>query len=210
MPGSPGRLTETDRLEAFSDGVMAVIITIMAFSIRAPGGPSLSDLHGILPEVLVYILSFTMVGIYWNNHHHLLRTTERISARVMWANLFLLFWLSLFPLVTAWVGRFPRHALPAASFGLVGFGSGVAFTVLVVSIIRVNGPDSPVARGIGSDVKGKLSLVLYGAGVGLAFVLPLLSYVLYISVAVMWFIPDRRLAASVDPDGAGGPPGPLP
>jgi uncharacterized membrane protein len=207
MPGFPGRLTETDRLEAFSDGVMAVIITIMAFSIRAPGGPSLSDLHGILPEVLVYILSFTMVGIYWNNHHHLLRTTERISASVMWANLFLLFWLSLFPLVTAWVGRFPRHALPAASFGFVGLGSGIAYTVLVVSIIRANGPDSLVARGIGSDLKGRLSLAFYAGGIGLAFVLPPLSYVLYIAVAVMWFLPDRRLSSTDDAGGTSGTAG---
>jgi len=197
MPGSPGRLTETDRLEAFSDGVMAVIITIMAFSIRAPGGPSLSDLHGILPAVLVYILSFTMVGIYWNNHHHLLRATRHISSGVMWANLHLLFWLSLIPVITEWVGSTYRKEWPAATYGIVGLAAALAFFLLVREIIRANGQDSTVARAIGSNVKGRISPVIYAAGVGLAFLNPWISYILYAAVSIIWFIPDRRLVRRI-------------
>ena len=189
------RLGETDRLEGFSDGVMAVIITIMAFSIPTPDGSSATALRTLIPHLLVYVLSFVMIGIYWNNHHHLLRTTERMDGAVMWANLFLLFWLSLIPIVTAWVGRFPRHSLPAAAFGVIAFGAAVAYSILVRMIIRVNGTDSTVARSIGSDYKGYLSLVLYAAGIGLAFRTPWIAYALYASVAVIWFIPDRRLAA---------------
>jgi uncharacterized membrane protein len=188
------RLNDTDRLEAFSDGVMAVIITIMAFNVRSPVGASLSALHRTLPDLLVYVLSFAIVGTYWNNHHHLLRATERLDGAVMWANLHLLFWLSILPIATAWVGRFPSHALPAGAYGVVGLGSAVAFWILVRMIIRANGRDSAVARAIGTDIKGNLSLVLYGTGVGLAVVSPVISYVLYASVAVMWFVPDRRLA----------------
>jgi len=188
------RLSETDRLEAFSDGVMAVIITIMAFEVKPPNGASLSALHKDLPNVLAYVLSFAIVGTYWNNHHHLLRATERMGGAVMWANLHLLFWLSLLPIVTGWVGRYPLHAVPAACYGVVGLGSAMAYWVLVRMIIRVNGDSSAVARAIGSDLKGNLSLVLYAAGVGLAFASPVVSYVMYAAVAVMWFVPDRRLA----------------
>jgi len=188
------RLSETDRLEAFSDGVMAVIITIMAFNVKPPVGASLSAVHGVLPQLLVYVLSFAIIGTYWNNHHHLLRATQQISGAVMWANLLLLFWLSLFPIVTAWVGRYPRHALPAATYGLVGLAAAMAYWILVRMIIRVDGADSIVARAIGSDIKGNLSLVLNGIGVGLAFVVPAVSYGFYAAVAVMWFVPDRRLA----------------
>ncbi len=192
------RLSETDRLEAFSDGVMAVIITIMAFNVKPPTEASLSALHHDLPELLVYVLSFAIVGTYWNNHHHLLRATERMNGAVMWANLHLLFWLSLLPIVTGWVGKFPRHALPAGAYGAVGLGSAVAFWILVRMIIRANGRESTVARAIGSDIKGNLSLVLYAAGVGLAAVTPVASYVLYGTVAFMWFVPDRRLALPQD------------
>jgi uncharacterized membrane protein len=187
------RESETDRVEAFSDGVMAVIITIMAFNVKSPLGATLSDLHRVLPDLLVYVLSFALVGIYWNNHHHLLRATERIDGAVMWANLHLLFWLSLMPLVTAWIGRFPIHAVPAASYGVVGLGSAIAYWVLVRRIIHANGDASLVAQAIGRDLKGYASLVLYVAGIGFAFLAPVVSYVLYVSVAVMWFVPDRRL-----------------
>ena len=190
------RLSETDRLEAFSDGVMAVIITIMAFDVKPPNGASLSALHRVLPDLFVYVLSFAMIGIYWNNHHHLLRATGRIDGAVMWANLHLLFWLSLCPIVTAWIGRYPRHALPAAFYGVVGLGSALAYWILVRMIVRANGTSSAVAKGIGSDLKGKLSPVLYLGGIGLAFAAPVVSYVIYASVALMWFIPDRRLAVS--------------
>jgi len=188
------RLSETDRLEAFSDGVMAVIITIMAFNVKPPDGASLSAFHRVLPGLFVYVLSFAMIGIYWNNHHHLLRATGRMDGAVMWANLHLLFWLSLLPIVTAWVGHYPLHTLPAVSYGAVGLGSALAYWVLVRMIIRANGSDSTVARALGSDLKGRLSPALYIAGIGLAFATSVLSYVIYAAVAVMWFIPDRRLA----------------
>jgi len=188
------RLGEPDRLEAFSDGVMAVIITIMAFSIPTPKGSSFGSLRDLAPHLLVYVLSFAMVGIYWNNHHHLLRATERIAGSVMLANLFLLFWLSLFPVVTAWVGQHPGAQAPAMAYGLVGLGSGLAYSLLVRAIIRVNGTDSMVGRSVGTDRKGYLSLACYSAGMVLALRSPWPAYALYAAVAVMWFIPDRRLA----------------
>ena len=192
----PFRLGETDRLEGFSDGVMAVIITIMAFNIKPPTGTSITAAAWILPQLLVYVLSFAVIGIYWNNHHHLLPATERINGGVMWANLFLLLWLSLFPIVTAWVGRFPLHSLPAAMYGSVGLGSALGYWILVRTIIWANGAESTVAHAIGSDYKGKISLGFYAVGIGVAFLAPVASYVLYVAVAVTWFIPDRRLARS--------------
>ncbi len=192
------RLDDTDRLEAFSDGVMAVIITIMAFNVKPPNGASLSATHAVLPELLVYVLSFTMIGIYWNNHHHLLRSTDRMDGSVMWSNLFLLFWLSLVPVVTGWVGKYPNHALPAAAYGIIALGSAFAYSILVRFIIRANGTDSTVGRVVGNDFKGNVSVVLYALGVGLAFVTPIASYVLYASVAVIWFLPDRRFVQHFD------------
>ncbi|MFZ0918899.1 MAG: TMEM175 family protein [Candidatus Dormiibacterota bacterium] len=187
-------MRETDRLEAFSDGVMAVIITLMAFNVKPPAAASLSALRTDLPELLVYVLSFAIVGTYWNNHHHLLRATGRISGGVMWTNLHLLFWLSLLPIATGWVGRFPGEAIPTAFYGVLGLATAVAYWILVRAIIRANGRDSRVARAIRSDAKGKLSLVLYAAGAGLAFATPVAADVAYVAVAVMWFVPDRRLA----------------
>lgn len=184
----------TSRLEAFSDGVMAVIITITTLSLKTPLSGSFTSLAHRLPELLVYILSFTSVGIYWNNHHHLLRATHHISGAVMWANLHLLFWLSLIPAVTEWVGTHYRDSGPAATYGIVALGSAIAFTILVGAIIRANGRDSAVGRAIGSYRKGNISLVLYAAGVGLAFLSPYISYACYAGVAVIWFIPDRQLA----------------
>jgi uncharacterized membrane protein len=151
---------ETSRLEAFSDGVMAVIITLMAFNVKPPAGASLSALGDDLPELLVYVLSFAIVGTYWNNHHHLLRATERISAGVMWSNLHLLFWLSLLPIATGWVGHFPGETMPSAFYGVLGLATAVAYWILVRAIIRANGSDSLVAQAISGDLKGKLSLVL--------------------------------------------------
>jgi TMEM175 potassium channel family protein len=180
------------RIEAFSDAVMAVIITIMAFELRAPHGFTFAALGKQLPGLLVYILSFTFIGIYWNNHHHLLRVTDRISGAVMWANLFLLFWLSLIPVATEWLSVEYRHALPAAAYGLISLAAAIAYTILVRALIRANGRDSRVAEAISSDRKGYVSLALYAAGVVLAFVSPWISYGLYAAVSVMWFIPDRR------------------
>jgi uncharacterized membrane protein len=186
----------TARVEAFSDGVIAVIITIMALELRAPHGASLDAMREQLPGLLVYVLSFVTIGIYWNNHHHLLRAAERISGAAMWANLFLLFWLSLIPVLTEWLRDEYRHPLPAATYGAVALAAGIAYAILVRTLIRANGRDSAVAQAIGSDIKGYGSLVLYAAGVGLAFVRPWISYALYATVAAIWFIPDRRFIRS--------------
>lgn len=183
---------EAGRLEAFSDGVMAVIITIMALELRPPDGTSLHALSSRLPALLVYVLSFTMIGIYWNNHHHLLRATERINGTVMWANMLLLFWLSLIPVLTDWMGAHYRAHLPASTYGVAAGGAAVAYGVLVRAIVRCNGRDSAVARAIGPDVKGNASIVLYIVGIAGAWATPWLSYGAYVVVALVWFVPDRR------------------
>ena len=183
------------RIEAFSDAVMAVIITIMAFELRPPQGAGLDAVRDRLPGVLVYILSFVFVGIYWNNHHHLLRAADRISGAAMWANLFLLFWLSLIPVLTEWVRDEYRQPLPAAAYGAVALAAGIAYSFLVRALIRANGRESRLARAIGSDTKGYLSLVLYGAAVVAAFVSPWISYGFFVAVALLWFVPDRRFTS---------------
>src|SRR2546429_7391424 len=147
----------TGRVEAFSDGVMAVIITIMAFELRAPNGATLDAVLRQLPSLAVYVLSFAAIAIYWNNHHHLLRAAERISGAAMWANLFLLFWLSLFPVLTEWLRDEYRHSLPAAAYGAVALAAGVAYTILVRALIQANGRESRLARAIGAEFKGYLS-----------------------------------------------------
>lgn len=190
------RETDAHRLEAFSDGVMAVIITIMAFDLKTP---ATADLHGLAHRVaplLVYVLSFTMIGIYWNNHHHLLRATERISGTVMWANLHLLFWLSLIPFTTAWVGTSHSHSAPAVTYGVVVLGAGVAYGVLIQAILRANVDDEFIVAAVGSDLKGMASVAIYAAGIALAFLSPYLAYGCYVLVAVVWFVPDRRLTRS--------------
>lgn len=189
-------LMSPGRLEGFSDGVMAIIITIMAFTIRPPSGEKWADLAQLVPQLLIYALSFTFVGIYWNNHHHLLRSTMRINGRVMWANLFLLFWLSLIPIATEWVGKNYEYSLPAAAYGVVALGAGFAFSLLVRAIIAADGEDSAAAKAVGSDLKGFVSIVLYAAAVALAFVFepPWISYALYVGVALVWFVPDRRFS----------------
>jgi uncharacterized membrane protein len=196
QPSEPGQVERigTSRLEAFSDGVMAVIITITALSLRAPDGSGFSALGHRLPALLVYVLSFAFVGIYWNNHHHLLRLTVHIDGGVMWSNLHLLFWLSLIPVITEWVGNAYKSVWPAATYGIVALGAAIAFTVLVRMIVRANGKESTVARAIGTDAKGRASILIYVAGIGFAFLSPWISYGLYASVAIMWFVPDRRLA----------------
>lgn len=183
----------SERLEAFSDAVFAVIITIMALELRAPEGHTLVDVRrDLLPGLVAYVLSFSLLGIYWNNHHHLLRAAERINGSVMWTNLFLLFWLSLIPVLTEWVREEYEYPLPAAAYGVVLLVSGFAYSLLVRALIRANGRDSAVARAIGSDVKGNLSLVIYAAAIPLAFVSPWIAYALYVVVALVWFVPDRR------------------
>ena len=182
----------TDRLTAFSDGVIAIIITIMVLELKVPHGADWSALGSLVPVFLSYVLSFVYVAIYWNNHHHLLRATTRISGAVMWANMLLLFCLSLIPVVTEWLHGFYRSRLPAASFGIVALAAALSYTALVRAIIRANGRDSLVGMAISSDLKGTLSLVLYAAGVGAARLSVWPAYALYAAVAVMWLIPDRR------------------
>ena len=195
MPFGGQGESETGRLEAFSDGVLAVIITIMALELKVPVEGTFASLRERLPALLIYILSFTFIGIYWNNHHHLLRAARRMTGGVMWANLHLLFWLSLIPVLTEWIGEHYQDHAPAATYGIVCLGSAVAFVVLTRVIIRADGSSSLVAEAIGRDVKGRASLVIYAAATALAFVSPWISYALFVAVAVMWFVPDRRLAS---------------
>lgn len=186
----------TARVEAFSDSVMAVIITIMAFELRPPHGATLDAVRGELPGLLVYVLSFVFVAIYWNNHHHLLRAADRISGAAMWANLFLLFWLSLIPVLTVWLRDEYRNPLPAAMYGGAALAAAVAYSILVGALVRANGPESTLAMAVRHNIKGYASLMLYAAGAALAFVSPWISYGLYAAVALMWFVPDRRFFRS--------------
>jgi uncharacterized membrane protein len=182
------------RLEAFSDGVLAIILTIMVLEMKAPvHGPRFADLAGVIPVLVSYVLSFVYVGIYWNNHHHLLHATRAVSAGVMWANLHLLFWLSLIPFTTAWMGSNEFAAAPTATYGLVLLMSGAAYWVLVRLLRRANSEESAVARALRRDVKGLVSLGIYAAAIPLAFVSPMVSCGLYALVAVMWVVPDRRI-----------------
>lgn len=184
---------QTNRLEAFSDGVLAIIITIMVLELKAPKGAGLDALLPLIPVALGYILSFVYVGIYWNNHHHLFQVTERVSGGILWANLSLLFWLSLFPFATAWVGQNPNAPVPCAAYGLVLALAGISYFVLQSAIIAGQGPSSLLAAALGKDWKGKGSVLIYFAAIPLAFVSPWISYALYIGVAVLWVIPDRRI-----------------
>jgi TMEM175 potassium channel family protein len=181
------------RLEAFSDGVIAIIITIMVLEIRPPHEATFAALRSVQPTILAYILSFVFIAIYWNNHHNLLHATKSISGSVMWANMHLLFWLSLVPFVTAWVGEAHDNTAPASVYGLVALMSGVAYSILVVTILKAN-PGSDVVRAIGSDAKGRISVLLYALGMALAFVQPWLAYAAYGLVSAIWLVPDRRLA----------------
>jgi uncharacterized membrane protein len=196
--GESGDAIDAHRLEAFSDGVMAVIITIMAFQLKSPAEATFHDLSNRLPALLVYVLSFTVVGIYWNNHHHLLRATRRINGSVMWTNLFLLFWLSLIPFATAWVGSAHDKSLPAATYGVVALGAALAYFALVRAILRANPDDDRITAALGRDYKGIASPIIYAVGIGLAPIEPYLSYGCYVAVSLLWFIPDRRLTKNGD------------
>ena len=184
---------ETNRLEAFSDGVMAIIITIMVLELKLPRGSDLAALQPLLPVFSSYVLSFTYVGIYWNNHHHLFHSTKRVSAGILWANLHLLFWLSLFPFATAWMGENRVAPTPTAIYGVVLLMAAIAYYVLQSAIIARQGRDSLLAAALGRDWKGKLSPVLYLAAIPLSFVSPWISNALYAFVALLWLIPDRRI-----------------
>ncbi len=181
------------RMEAFSDGVIAIIITIMVLELAPPHGAELATLQPLIPTFLSYVLSFVFVGIYWNNHHHLLQTVRQVDGRVLWANMHLLFWLSLVPFVTGWMGENDFAPWPVALYGIVLLGAGVAYFILSQVLIRLHGQQSILATAVGADVKGRISLVAYLIAIGLAFVSTWISGALYIFVAVMWLIPDKRI-----------------
>lgn len=181
------------RMEAFSDGVIAVIITIMVLELKSPHGTTLVALRPILPVFLSYVLSFVYVGIYWNNHHHLLHTAHHVGGGVMWANLHLLFWLSLIPFSTAWLGENHLESLPVALYGLVLLFAGIAYVLLTKRLIAHHGIDSKIAISIGRDRKGIASVWLYAIAIPLAFVQPLIACSIYAIVAIIWLVPDRRI-----------------
>ena len=181
------------RLEAFSDGVLAIIITIMVLELRVPHGDSVSALAPLFPVFISYILSFVYLGIYWCNHHHLLHATRHISGAVLWANLHLLFWLSLIPFVTGWMGENHFAPTPTALYGVVLLMAAIAYLILLHAILRGEAPDSVLHRAVGADVKGKMSPIFYIAAIPAAFVHPAISGILYVAVALWWLVPDRRI-----------------
>jgi len=185
------------RLEAFSDGVIAVIITIMVLELKVPHGTDFSALGPLVPVFLSYVISFIYVGIYWNNHHHMMHAVQHVNGRVLWANLHLLFWLSLIPFVTGWVNENYFAALPVALYGVVLLMAGVAYYLLERALIRHHGKDSPLARAMGVDFKGLASVAIYATAIALALVNPWISVGLYVFVAIMWFIPDPRIERAV-------------
>ncbi len=184
---------DTRRLEAFSDGVIAILITIMVLELKVPHVAGLEALRPLLPVFLTYILSFIYLGIYWNNHHHLLHATRNVSGSILWANLHLLFWLSLIPFVTGWMGENHFESGPTASYGFVLLMAGFAYTLLQRAIVARNGRESAVARAIGGDLKGNLSLIGYAAAIALSYFNVWFSTGLYVAVALMWLVPDRRI-----------------
>jgi uncharacterized membrane protein len=185
------------RLEAFTDGVVAIIITIMVLEIRVPHGSDLAALQADLPVFSAYVLSYVNVGIFWNNHHHMLHITERVNGKVLWANLALLFWLSLVPFVIRWIDEMGFTALPTAAYGVVLLCAAVSYQILQHQLIAYNGRDSRLAAAVGADFKGKLSLILYLAAIVVAFVRPWLAITLYVAVALLWLVPDRRIESLV-------------
>ena len=185
------------RLEAFTDGVVAIIITIMVLEIRVPHGSDLAALQAGLPVLSAYVLSYVNVGIFWNNHHHMLHITERVNGKVLWANLALLFWLSLVPFVIRWIDETGFTALPTAAYGVVLLCAAVSYQILQRQLIAYNGRDSRLAAAVGNDFKGKLSLILYLAAIVLAFVRPWMAITLYVAVALVWLVPDRRIESLV-------------
>ncbi len=185
------------RLEAFSDGVFAIIITIMVLEVRAPEEPTLAALVPLRPVFLSYVLSFVNLGIYWNNHHHMIHVTSRVNGAILWANLHLLFWLSLFPFVTAWMGQH-FEAVPAAIYGVVMVMAAIAYVILQRAILAQEGPGSVLAAAVGRDVKGKISPLLYVLAIPGAFVSPVIAGALYVTVALIWLVPDRRIQRALD------------
>jgi TMEM175 potassium channel family protein len=187
---------DKQRLEAFTDGVIAVVITIMVLELTVPRGSGFASLRPVVPVFLTYVLSFANVGIFWNNHHHMLHATERINGTVLWANLFLLFWLSLIPFVIRWMNEAHFAAAPTAAYGVVLAMSSIAYILLERAIIACNGPDSRLARAVGSDLKSQMSLVIYLLAIALAFLRPWIAIALYVVIALIWFVPDRRIESA--------------
>ena len=187
-----------ERINAFSDGVIAIIITIMVLELKVPHGTDFGVLVPLLPVFLTYVLSFIVISIYWNNHHHMFYLTERITGGILWANLHLLFWLSLMPFVTGWMGENHFAPLPTALYGVALMMAGVAYYILERAIIRSQGPHSKLKAAVGADAKGKISVILYLIAIPLAFVHQLLSVAIYVSVTMMWLVPDRRIERRFD------------
>lgn len=185
------------RLEAFSDGVLAVIITIMVLEMKTPRGTSLASLKPLIPIFLSYLLSFIYIGIYWSNHHHLLHATQHVNGATLWANLHLLFWLSLVPFATDWIGENHFDSWPVAIYGFILLMAGVAYFILTKVLLHVHGQGSTLALSIGDDQKGKVSIVIYAIAIPLAFVRPWISAACYIIVAIMWLVPDRRIESKI-------------
>jgi uncharacterized membrane protein len=183
----------TGRMEAFSDGVIAILITVMVLELPTPHNSTWSALHEALPVLLTYVMSFVYLGIYWSNHHHMLQATERVTGAILWANLHLLFWLSLIPFTTSWLGENHFAATPAAGYGVVLLAAALAYFVLQTAIIRDQGTGSAVSSAVGGDWKGKASPVLYAAGIGLSFANRWLAVAVYVGMALVWLVPDRRL-----------------
>jgi TMEM175 potassium channel family protein len=187
-----------NRLEAFSDGVVAILITILVLELKVPHGTDLAALRPLLPTFLTYVLSFVYIAIYWNNHHHMLHATERINGKILWANMHLLFWLSLVPFVTGWMGENHFAPLPTAAYGADLLMAAIAYTILQTAIVRCNGPSSRLQAAVGSDVKGKLSIVAYVVAIPLAFVHQGISHAMYALVALMWLAPDPRIESKLE------------
>ena len=190
------------RLEAFSDGVIAILITIMVLELKIPHGADLAALQPLFPVFVTYVLSFVYLGIYWNNHHHMLQATRAINGKILWANLHLLFWLSLVPFSTGWMGENRFAPLPTAVYGVNLFACAVAYTILQRMIIAEHEANAKLEAAIGNDLKGKISLVCYALAIGLAFVNQWISDALYVSVALMWLVPDRRIESKINQNGA--------
>jgi uncharacterized membrane protein len=181
------------RLEAFSDGVIAILITIMVLELRVPHGTTWQALGPVVPEFLTYLLSFVFLGIYWSNHHHMFHTVEQVDGKILWANLHLLFWLSLVPFVTGWMGENHFAPVPTAAYGVVLLFDAIAYTILQAAIIARQGPHSKLAAAVKGDMKGKISVLLYAAAIPLAFVAHWISEAIYVAVALIWLVPDRRI-----------------
>jgi uncharacterized membrane protein len=193
----PRPLIGKQRLEAFSDGVIAILITIMVLELKIPHAANLAALQPVLPTFLVYALSFVFLGIYWNNHHHMFHLVDQVNGRILWANMNLLFWLSLVPFVTGWMGENHFAPLPTAAYGVVLLLAGIAYLILQNTIIAHQGPSSRLAAAVGEDVKGKLSALLYAIAIPMAFVQQMVSGAIYVAVALMWLIPDRRIESQL-------------